>query len=141
MPIGKKIALLVKKDQTKDEINCNIADNETTKYTLNCQVVNNTINYDLKNSMSAIDNGILMINFEDDNNIINKSDINKSARRYYSKSSSGISSGAIVAIILCSIAAFAAVIAIIYCSKKNNIKRPALGNEPTSAGFNLNKII
>ena len=141
LPIGKKITLLVKKEQTKDEINCNIADNETTKYTLNCQIVNNTINYDLKNSMSAIDNGILMINFEDDNSIINKTDIDKSTRRYYSKSSSGISSGAIVAIILCSILALASVFAIIYCLKKNNTKRTDYKNESISVGINLNKNI
>ena len=141
LPIGKIITLLVKNEQTKDEIYCNLADNDITKYTLNCNINNNTVNYNLKNSMSVMDNGILMINFEDDNCIINKSDINKSVRRYYSKSRSGINSGAIVAIILCSIVAFAAVITIIYYSKKNNIKRPVLGNEPTSAGISLNKIV
>ena len=140
LPIGKKITLLVKKEQTKDEIDCNVEDNDITKYTLNCQVVNNTISYDLKNSMSVMDNGILLINFEDGNSIINKTDINYSTRRYHSKSNSGISSGAIVAIILCSILAFASVIAIIYCLKKNNIKRSAY-NESTSAGIDLNKKI
>jgi hypothetical protein len=91
--------------------------------------------------MSVMDNGILLINFKDGNSIINKTDINYSTRRYHSKSNSGISSGAIVAIILCSILAFASVIAIIYCSKNNNIKRTAYNNESTSAGIDLNKKI
>jgi surface protein len=141
LPIGKKITLLVQKEQTKDEIDCNVEDNDITKYTLNCQVINNTISYDLKNSMSVMDNGILLINFKDGNSIINKTDINYSTRRYHSKSNSGISSGAIVAVILCSILALASVIAIIYCSKNNNIKRSAYNNESTSAGIDLNKKI
>ena len=143
LPIGKKIILLVKSEneQTKEEINCNIADNDTSKYTLNCNIINNTISYNLNNSMSLMDNDILLINFEDDNSIINKSDIIKSTKRYYSKSNSGIGPGAIVAIILCSIFALTSVIAIIYCSQKKNIKNSEQNNEASSIGVNLNKII
>ena len=125
LPIGKKITLLVKseKEQSKDEINCNVADNDTIKYTLNCNMIDNTITYDLNNSMSVIDTDILIINFEDGNSITNKSDNNKSNRRYYFKSNSGISSGAIVAIILCPILSLASVIAIIYFTKNNSIRK------------------
>ena len=91
--------------------------------------------------LSLMDNDILLINFEDDNSIINKSDIIKSTKRCYSKSSSGIGPGAIVAIILCSILALASVIAIIYCSQKNNIKNSGQSKETSSIGVNLNKII
>ena len=137
LPIGKKITLLVKseKEKTKDEINCNVADNDITKYTLNCNIIDNTINYNLNNSMSIMDNEILIINFEDGNSITNKSNTNKSNRKYYFKSSSGISSGAIVAIILCPILALTSVIAIIYCSKKN--KSSTLGNESNSAAIDF----
>ena len=145
LPIGKKITLLVlsEKEQTKEEINCSVADNDTKKYTLNCSIIDNNINYDLNNSISVMDNNILMINFENGNSITNNSDIdksdtNKSKRNYYFKSKSGISSGAIVAIILCPILALVSVIAIILCSKKNNIKKQIPGIESSSRGIKLN---
>ena len=143
LPIGKEITLMAnyENEETNSEINCTVTDNDTTKYTLNCDLINNTNTYDLNHSMSMMDSDILMIYLEDGINITNKSDIIKSNRKYYSKSSSGVSSGAIVAIILSPIIALASVIAIIYYSKKNNIKRPTPGNESSSVGINLNKHI
>ena len=139
-PIDKSIPLLVTyENEHINEINCKIADNDTKKYTINCNIINNTISYDLKNSMSIIDNDMLLIYFEDGNSIINISDTNKSNRRYYSKSNSGISPGAIVAIILCSILAIALTIVIFFCSKKNNAKELTSNVEPSSTKIIINK--
>ena len=148
LPIGKNITLLVKseEEQTKHEINCNVSDNDTSKYTLICNIINNTITYDLNNSMSIMDNDIIMIYFEDGNSTTNKPVTDKSNtyklnRKYYSKSNSGISSGAIVAIILCPILALALVSAIIFYSKKNNNKRPTMENQSSLVRIDINKNI
>ena len=82
-----------------------------------------------------------MIYFEDGNSIINKSDISKSYRRYYSKSNSGISSGTIVAIVLGPIIVLASLMAAIYYFKKNDVKRQTLNNGSNSVEVSLNKNI
>ena len=93
-----------------------------------------------------MDNDILMIYFENGNSTTNKPVTDKSNtyklnRKYYSKSNSGISSGAIVAIILCPILVLALLIAMIYYSKKNNIKRPTMENQSSSVEIDINKHI
>ena len=100
-------------DSEKDnnEINCRILDTTLEKYTLNCRLDDNT-KYDLNNSLSVVDNDILLVNFEE-NSIItygtNSSQYNYYRR--YNKKKSGLNAGAIVAIILVPIVALALIIA------------------------------
>jgi hypothetical protein len=111
--VNKNITLIANTDSEGDnnEINCRIIDNTLEKYTLNCKLDDNT-KYDLNNSLSVIDNDILLINFEE-NSIItygtNSSQYNN--HRLYYKKNSGLNAGAIVAIILVPIVALALIIA------------------------------
>ena len=143
LPIDKEITLLVKSEneqQTK-EISCLVIDNNLTNYMLNCKVIENTFTYDLNNSMSIMDNNLLLINFEEGSSIIENTSISSSNRNYYFKSSSGISSGGIAAIVLVPIIVLALVMAIIYFSKKNSINKPNSVHDTSSTKFALKRPI
>jgi hypothetical protein len=113
LEVNKNITLISNTDsgQGKNEINCRILDNTFERYTLNCRLDEN-IKYVLNNSLSIIDNDILLINFEE-NSIItyeaNTSQYNN--HRFYYKKNSGLNAGAIIAIILVPIIALALIIA------------------------------
>jgi len=123
--VNKNITLITNSSsqQDKKEINCRIVDTTLAKYTLNCRL-NDNIKYDLNNSLSVVDDDILLVSFED-NSIITY-DTNTSEytnHRIFYKKSSGLSAGAIVAIILVPVIALALIIsAFFFFKRKNNDK-------------------
>ena len=142
LPRDKEITLLVKSEneQTK-EINCSVVDNKLTNYILNCKIIENSFTCDLNNSMSIMDNDLLLINFEEESSIIENNYIASSNRKYYFKSSSGISSGGIAAIVLIPIFTLTLVIAIIYFSRKNSINKQNSVHGTSSTDFALKRQI
>ncbi len=120
--INKNITLNAKSDSEKKEINCRIIDITLQSYTLNCRLDNN-IKYDLNNSLSVINDDILLITFEDKSNIIDNTNTNQLYHSIYRKKKSGLNAGSIIAIILVTVIALASVIAIIiFLKRKNNNK-------------------
>ena len=123
--LNKNITLITNSSsqQNKKEINCRIVDTTLAKYTLNCRLDDN-VKYDLNNSLGVVDDDILLVSFED-NSIITY-DTNTSEytnHRLFYKKSSGLSAGAIVAIILVPIIALALIIsAFFFFKRKNNDK-------------------
>ena len=71
----------INKKTSNEELNCTIIDIIGNNYTLNCQGDNN-VNYYLQNSMTAIDDEILILNF-DENTTISFND--KSSNLYFRK--------------------------------------------------------
>ena len=119
--INKNITLIAnpESEQEKKEINCSIIDNSLDRYTINCRLDNN-IKYDLNNSLSLNDNNIILIVFEGESSIINNTDTNQYNYRIYSKKSSGLNTGAIIAMIIVPIIALAFIIFIIIFLKRKN---------------------
>ena len=119
--IDKNIVVIAShvSDQTQGEINCRISDNTTNKYTLSCAIDDNA-DYELDNSISFIDNDTLLIDFEDQPSVIEYKTL--SSKKFYYKKKSGLSAGAIVAIILIPILILGLVIGLIYFIRNKNIK-------------------
>ena len=107
--------------QTQGEIKCRISDNTTNKYSLSC-IMDSTADYELDNSITMIDNDFLLIDFEDNPSVVgyNKT---SSSKKFYYKENSGISAGAIVAIILIPIVTLGLVIGLISLNRDSNIKK------------------
>ena len=135
--IGKNIVLTANhvNGQTQGEIKCRIYDNTTNKYSLNC-IMDSTADYELDNSITMIDNDFLLIDFEDNPSIVG---YNKtlSSKKFYYKKSSGISAGAIVAIIVIPIVTLGLVIGLIYLNR--SIKKYQTP-ESTTEIMNIKKI-
>ena len=116
------------------EINCITTDILNNKYTLDCQINDENI-YNLQSSVSIIEDGILIINFD---NIMNEnkkglvfypeSDNGNQTLPHNPKKSKGIGAGAIVAIILAILVALASVIIITIFSVRKNHQKD-LGNQ------------
>ena len=122
--INKNITLIanLESEQGKNEINCIIFDNTLEKYTINCRLDNNA-KYDLNNSLSINDNNIILVIFDEKSNIIDNTNTSHNNYRIYSKKSSGLNTGAIIAIVLVPIIALALIISIIiFLKRKNNNK-------------------
>jgi hypothetical protein len=136
--INKNLILMAnpESDNEDREINCNIADNNLDHYILACGL-NNYIQYELNNSISLIDNDILLINFDGGNSKVNATEVNQNYRNYYYNKSSGFSSGALVAIILVPIFALFSLLAALFFFRKKNTESPPIDNTTTRANFNI----
>ena len=119
--INRNITLIAnpESEQAEKEINCSITDNTLERYTLSCRLDNN-IKYELNNSLSINDNNIILVIFDDGSSIISNTNTSQNNYRIYSKKSSGLNTGAIVAIIIVPIIALAFIIFIILFLKRKN---------------------
>ena len=117
------------------ELNCTVGDIKGDNYTLICNITEN-IKYDLQNSLSIIDSEILLINFDNNENNVVLNETEKLNFGNYRKKSKGLSTGAIVSIILASIVVVASVIGFAYfgaekkkiLSETNSLKSVTLNN-------------
>ena len=136
--INKNITLIAKpeSEQEKKEINCNIIDNTLERYTINCKLDNN-MKYDLNYSLSINDNNIILVIFDDKSSIINNTNTSQYSYRVYSKKSSGLSTGAIIAIILVPIIALAFIISIIIFFKRKNSNKIISNNFSSNVNINM----
>ena len=136
--LNKNISLIAnhESEQEKKEINCSIIDNSLDRYTINCKLDNN-IKYDLNNSLSITDNNIILIVFEDESSIINNTDTSQYNYKIYSKKSSGLNTGAIIAIILVPIIALAFIISIIIFLKRKNSNKIMSNDSSSNVQINL----
>ena len=139
---NKKIELIAnpESEQEKKEINCSIIDNNLERYTINCNIDNN-IKYNLNNSLSINDKNILLIVFGDESSIVNNTDnMNNYNYRTYSKKSSGLNTGGIIAIILVPVIALALIIfIIIFLKRKNSVKNDNISSNESSGNIKINK--
>jgi hypothetical protein len=129
-------------NSTKEEqIECSIIDIIEDNYTLSCIGIKDT-NFSLKNSMSVIEDEILIIKFGEGENttILYYIDTDETKTRYslkfFNSKSGGIGAGGIVAIILACLAAIAALIAAYYCMKKES-KKPKSIQESTMSNLKI----
>ena len=129
-------------NSTKEEqIECSIIDIIEDNYTLSCIGIKDT-NFSLKNSMSVIEDEILIIKFREGENttILYYTDTDETKTRYslrfFNSKSGGIGAGGIVAIILACLAAIAALIAAYYCMKKES-KKPKSIQESTMSKLKI----
>ena len=135
-PAFEKNDLLLKinvqklEDIIEADINCNIAKINDSHYTLSCQGEKDIL-YNLQSAVSFLDNNdLLLVNF--DENTTSEIIFNFSSLFYrsnFKKNSNGISTGVIVAIVLCSIVVLAGLITSFILLKRgkdkarqNNIK-------------------
>jgi len=127
--INKNIVLIANPESVNvdKEINCNIADNNLNHYILACSL-NNNIKYDLNNSISLIDKDILLVNFDDTNSKVNNTEVDQNNRKFFYSKSSGLSSGALVAIILVPIFALGSLLAAFFCFRRKNTETPPIDN-------------
>ena len=123
-------------DDGEKEINCNIASTNLDNYILACGL-NNNIKYELNNSLSIVDSNILLVNFDDGNSTVQNTIVaENNNRKFYYNKSSGLSSGALVAIILVPIFALGSLLAVFFCFKINNNASPPIDNS-TQANINI----
>ena len=141
---GKNINLMINlesEDEISTESSCTIIKNNENSYTLNCESRKN-IDGDLQAAISFInDEEILLINFDGGYN--STTTINTPYRKYFlRKSSKGLKSGEIVAIILPIVFVLAAAIGLImyFKNKKNPVKNESSIKTESKANLNLNKI-
>ena len=141
---GKNINLMINlesEDEISTESSCTIIKNNENSYTLNCELRQN-IDGDLQVAISFInEEEILLINFEGGNN--STITINTPYKKYFlRKSSKGLKSGEIVAIILPIVFVLAAVICLIiyFKNKKNTDNNESSIKTESKANLNLNKI-
>ena len=141
---GKNINLMINlesEDEISTESSCTIIKNNENSYTLNCESRKN-IDGDLQAAISFInDEEILLINFDGGNNSIIT--INTPYKKYFlRKSSKGLKSGEIVAIILPIVFVLAAVIGLImyFKNKKNTDNNESSIKTESKANLNLNKV-
>ena len=141
---GKNINLMINlksEDEISTESSCTIIKKNENSYTLNCESRKN-IDGDLQVAISFInEEEILLINFEGRNN--STITINTPYKKYFlRKSSKGLKSGEIVAIILSIVFVLAAVIGLImyFKKKKNTDNNESSIKTESKAYLNLNKI-
>ena len=103
------------------ELDCTVGDIKGDNYTLICNITEN-IKYDLQSSLSIIDSEILLIIFDNNENtnvvLEPENETEVFIFRKNNKKSKGLSTGAIVSIILASIVAMASIIGFAYFGKK-----------------------
>ena len=153
---NKKLLLMISiennETETENEIsketNCIVSDIINNTYVLDCKINDNSI-YNVQSAVSVIEDGILVINIDQkiqkgivynpvskDDNDDNNNNNDEQITLFRSKKSKGLSSGALVAIILASIVALAAVIAIIiiFVRKRNG---KYVNSDSTIKGLNM----
>ena len=124
-------------DDGKREISCNIASINLDNYILACGL-NNNIKYELNNSLSIVDNDILLVNFDSGNSKVQNTIVeeNNNNRKFYYNRSSGLSTGALVAIILVPIIALGSLLTAIFCINRKNTASPPIDNS-TQTNINI----
>ena len=108
------LILYVYKKNTEDikKVICSITDKNNINYTLNCQQTE-TFEPNISNAYAQKGNDILIVNY----NYQETENDGTNSTVFFNKEKSGISAGGIVAIILCTIAAIAAVFGVLYFLK------------------------
>ena len=110
-------------DDVEKEINCTVIDVINNNYTLTCRAKEN-IRYDLQSSISFIDKGIILINYDkviQGNETIFYPQIETKGSRYYHYNKSrGLNVGSILAIIFALLAAILATGTIMVCFRKKS---------------------
>ena len=110
-------------DDVKKEINYTVTDVIDNNYTLTCRAKEN-IRYDLQSSISFIDEGIILINYDkviQGNETIFYPQIETKGSRYYHYNKSrGLNVGSILAIIFALLAAILTIGTIIVCFRKKS---------------------
>ena len=124
MDIVLTVNLDSKTQSQTEEINCTFTDIKVKNYSLNCRV-NEDLKDDFQSAISFIDNDILIIYFDSYNeSIFEEAEIKQNIRYNFNKKNKGFA-GAIVAIVLASIACIGALIAtLIIFGKKNEKQNP-----------------
>ena len=142
---GKNINLMINlesEDEISTESSCTIIKINENSYTLNCESRKN-IDGDIQTAISFInEEEILLINFEGGNN--STITINTPYKKYFlRKSSKGLKSGEIVAIILPIVFVLAAVIGLImyFKNKKNTDNNESSIKTESKANLNLKEFI
>ena len=132
-------------NEISKETNCIVSDIINKNYVLNCKINDNNI-YNVQSAVSVIEDGILVINidkkiqkgivYNPDSEEDKDNDNNEKITLFHSKKSKGLSAGTIVAIILSSIVALAAVIVIImiFVRKRND---KYVNKESSMRGLNI----
>ena len=109
-------------EELAKEADCTVTNITKDDYTLNCTMTG-TNTYNIQSAVSIIDDGILLINFNDINDenqsLVNTTGDHITNLRNYSKESKEISSGAIVGIVFACIVAVATIISIVLCLRKH----------------------
>ena len=136
--IGKNIVFTSNhvNGQTQGEIKCRISDNTTNKYTLSC-IMDSNADYELDNSITMINNDFFLFDFGDNPSVVGYNKTSSSSKKFYYKKNSGISAGAIVAIILIPIVTLGLVIGLIYLNRNGNSKKHQ-SPESTNEIMNIN---
>ena len=110
-------------------VNCTISNIKGKNYTLICNPVEAIKSNDLQSAYSRLENNnILLVNFdlENDINIDTVKEIDDITEGNSNKSSKGLNAGAIIGIILASIVAIGAIVAIIIILNKGNKQKPLI---------------
>ena len=117
-------------------VNCTISNIKGKNYTLICNPIESINSNDLQSAYSRLENNnILLVNFDLENDInIVENDINIDTVKEIdditegnsNKSSKGLNAGAIIGIILASIVAIGAIVAIIIILNKGNKQKPLI---------------
>ena len=110
-------------------VNCTISNIKGKNYTLICNPVEAIKFNDLQSAYSRLENNnILLVNFdlENDINIDTVKEIDDITEGNSNKSSKGLNAGAIIGIILASIVAIGAIVAIIIILNKGNKQKPLI---------------
>ena len=110
------LSLIITQETNRTELDCTIADITGNNYTLNCKTDKNLEGTILQNSISFFEEeSILLVNFDSlQDSTIEATNSTYIARKFYFKNNSGISAGAIVAIVLAFVAALSAIIIATY---------------------------
>ena len=119
------------------ELECNITDIIYNNYTINCKRTTVNNNYNLQNSISIIEDEILIVHFDNGVNSNITYEVGHLYRRFVvSKDGKNLSTGAILAIILVIIAVIAALIATFIFLRRKDINQKIISE---SAIMNLKK--
>ena len=117
--------------------NCTITEVTGSNYTLNCKA-NENFDPDLQSSYGFVGNDILLVNFDTIKETTNDNSTESTSQngvRFRNKGSSGLNSGAIVAIVICPIVALGAAFAFAYFLKGGSAKKPMV-EQTTNNAFN-----
>ena len=120
-------------------ISCTITNTQGKNYTLNCQSDESIDADDLQSASSIIGNDVLLVNFDAYNEEEPSSESESDKvfnRRFINKSSNGLNAGGIVAIVLASIAALAALIGVFFCLRKGSLPKNNINEAITNKSLN-----
>jgi hypothetical protein len=153
------VSLKSSENQTEKEISCNVIKNSDNTTKLNCKVDTEELDTNLDGAYSLMEKDNLFISLKNgengniqfekkindsndtDTNITNTDNTdtnnnNNEGRRYYKKSNSGLSTGAIIGITIASVAVAAAIaITLALCLRKRTVS-PITANSTVVANMN-----